>query len=149
MKDAFPLPLLLITGTSLYGSSAINPAAIRGAISSAITDFQVPVVNVKNAKEAAALMFAIARQEQATRKRDLSVRGKKPVLSPAALQEYIIAGLPGINTTLAKRLLVHFGNISAVVNASADQLAEVQGIGKKKAQAIRKALDFPYEPDDE
>ena len=148
LKDAFPLPLLLITGGSLYGSSAINPAAVRGALSSAIIDFQTPVVNVKNAEEAAALMFTIARQEQTTRKQSLSIRGKKPILSTAALQEYIIAGLPGVNTTLAKRLLTQFGTISAIVNAEAELLAEVHGIGEKKAKDIRKALDAQYEPDE-
>jgi Fanconi anemia group M protein len=148
LKDNFPLPLLLITGESFYGSSAINPAAVRGALSSAIIDFQVPVVNVKNAQEAAALMFAIARQEQTTRKQVLSLRGKKPILSTAALQEYIIAGLPGVNTTLAKRLLTQFGTISAIMNASAEQLGEVHGVGKKKAQTIRDAIDAQYEPEE-
>ena len=148
LKDAFQLPLLLITGESLYGSSGINPAAVRGALSSAIIDFHTPVVNVKTAQEAAALMFAIARQEQTTRKQVISIRGKKPILSTAALQEYIIAGLPGVNTTLAKRLLTQFGTISAIVSAEAEQLAGVHGIGKKKAQAIRKALDTQYQPDE-
>jgi Fanconi anemia group M protein len=148
LKDAFQLPLLLITGESLYGSSAINPAAVRGALSSVIIDFHTPVVNVKTTQEAAALMFAIARQEQTTRKQVLSIRGKKPILTTAAQQEYIIAGLPGVNTTLAKRLLTQFGTVSAIVNAEAEQLAGVHGIGKKKAQAIRKALDTQYQPDE-
>jgi len=148
LKDTFQLPLLLIMGESLYGSSAINPAAIRGALSSVIIDFQTPVLNVKNAQEAAALMCAIARQEQTTRKQVISIRGKKPILSTAALQEYIIAGLPGVNTTLAKRLLTRFETISAIVTAEAELLAEVHGIGKKKAMAIRKALDARYAPDE-
>lgn len=147
LKENFPVPLLLITGSSLYGSSAINPAAIRGALSSAIIDFNVPVVNVRNPKEAAALLFAIARQEQSTRRRTLSIRGKKPVLTMATLQEYIVASLPGVNTTLAKRLLTHFESIAALVNASPKQLSEIHGIGKTKAQRIREAFDTKYEPE--
>ncbi len=148
LKDNFEIPLLLITGSSLYGSSAINPAAVRGALSSTIIDFNTPVINVKNANEAAALLFSIARQEQTTRKQTLSIRGKKPSLSMTALQEYIIAGLPGVNTTLAKRLLTSFGNITALVNAGVEKLATVQGIGKIKAQKIREALDIPYETEE-
>ncbi|MFX0170153.1 MAG: DEAD/DEAH box helicase [Candidatus Hodarchaeota archaeon] len=148
LKDNFPIPLLLITGASLYGSSAINPAAVRGALSSAIIDFQIPVVNAKNPQEAAALMYAIARQEQTERKQVISFRGKKPVLRMSTLQEYIIAGLPGINTTLAKRLLNQFGNITAIINATTDQLSEIHGIGKIKAQKIREALDAHYEPEE-
>ncbi|MFW9830509.1 MAG: DEAD/DEAH box helicase [Candidatus Thorarchaeota archaeon] len=148
LKDNFDIPLLLITGPSLYGSSAINPAAIRGALSTAITDFNVPVVNVQTHEEAAALLLAIARQEQSDRKRTLSIRGKKPVLSISNLQEYIVAGLPGVNTTLAKRLLSKFGTITAIVNASSEKLAEIHGIGKAKAQQMRDALDAIYHPED-
>lgn len=148
LKDSFTIPLLLITGPSLYGSSGINPAAIRGAISAAITSFNVPVINVKTSEEAAALMFAIARQEQSSQKMTLSIRGKKPVLSMSALQEYIVAGLPGVNATLAKRLLTQFRSITELANTSVEQLAEVHGIGKTKAQKIREALDAQYEADD-
>jgi Fanconi anemia group M protein len=148
LKDSFDIPLLLIIGPSLYGLSGINPAAIRGAISAAITSFNVPVINVKTANEAAALMFAIARQEQSSRKMTLSIRGKKPVLSTAALQEFIVAGFPGVNTTLAKRLLLQFGSISKLANASVEELAEVHGVGKIKAQTIRDTLDAKYEPED-
>ncbi|MHA2314042.1 MAG: DEAD/DEAH box helicase [Candidatus Hermodarchaeia archaeon] len=148
LKENFAIPLLLITGASLYGSSAINPAAVRGALSSSIVDFNVPVVNVKNPKEAAALLFTIARREQTEYKRPIGLRGKKPVLSMAALQEYIVASLPGVNTTLSKRLLTQFGNISTLIQASAEELAEVHGIGKTKAQKIREALDATYEPEE-
>jgi Fanconi anemia group M protein len=148
LKENFTIPLLLITGPSLYGSSGINPAAIRGAISAALTSFNVPVINVKTSEEAAALMFAIARQEQSSQKMTLSIRGKKPVLSMSALQEYIVAGLPGVNTTLAKRLLIQFRSITELANTSIEQLAEVHGIGKTKAQKIREALDAQYEADD-
>lgn len=148
LKDSFAIPLLLITGPSLYGSSGINPAAVRGAISAALTSFNVPVINVKSPEEAAALMFAIARQEQSSRKMTLSIRGKKPVLSMSTLQEYIVAGLPGVNTTLAKRLLIQFRSITELANASLEQLSEVQGIGKTKAQKIREALDAEYEEEE-
>ncbi len=148
LTESFAIPLLLIIGPSLYGSSGINPAAIRGAISAALTSFNVPVINVKNSEDAAALLFAIARQEQSSQKTTLSIRGKKPVLSMSALQEYIVAGLPGVNTTLAKRLLIQFRSIKELANTSVEQLAEVHGIGKTKAQKIREALDAQYEADD-
>ena len=148
LKDNFAIPLLLITGASLYGSSAINPAAVRGALSSSIVDFNVPVVNVKDPKEAAALLFTIARREQTEYKRPIGLRGKKPVLSMAALQEYIVASLPGVNTTLSKRLLTQFGNISTLIQASAEELAKVHGIGNTKAQKIREALDTTYESEE-
>jgi len=148
LKDSFDIPLLLIIGPNLYGSSGINPAAVRGAISAVITTFNVPVINVKTPDEAAALMFAIARQEQSSRKMALSIRGKKPVLSTTALQEFIVAGFPGVNTTLAKRLLAKFGSITNLANANVEELSGVHGVGKIKAQVIRDTLDAQYEPEE-
>ncbi len=149
LRDTFTIPLLVISGESLYGTGGVSHQAIRGALASAMIDFRVPTVNVASAEDAANLLFTIARREQQERKHTLSIRGGKPSLSTSALQEYIIASLPGINTTLAKRLLAKFGNVSEVIQTSLEQLEGVHGIGKTKAKAIRKALDSPYEQDDE
>ncbi len=148
LRDTFPIPLLVISGESLYGAGGVSHQAIRGALASAMIDFRVPSVNVASAEDAANLLFTIARREQQERKHTLSVRGGKPSLSTSALQEYIVASLPGINTTLAKRLLTKFGNVFGVVQASLEQLEGVHGIGKTKAKAIRLALDSPYEQDE-
>ncbi len=145
LRDTFPIPLLLISGESIYGTGGVSHQAVRGALASAMIGFRVSTINVANPEEAANLLYTIARREQQERKHTLSIRGGKPSLSTSALQEYIIASLPGINTTLAKRLLSKFGNVSKVVQASLEELEEVQGIGKAKAKAIRKALDSPYE----
>ena len=59
-----------------------------------------------------------------------------------------MAGFPGVNTTLAKRLLQQFGSIINLANASIEELAEVHGIGKTKAQTIREVLDAQYESDE-
>jgi Fanconi anemia group M protein len=144
LKDTFAIPLLVIVGEGLYGTSGVSHQAIRGALASAMVDFRVPTVNVASAEDAANLLFTIARREQQERKHTLSLRGGKPSLSTSALQEYIVASLPGVNTTLAKRLLAKFGNVSEVIRASLEQLQGVHGIGKTKAKAIRKALDSPY-----
>jgi Fanconi anemia group M protein len=145
MKDTFPIPLLVIIGEGLYGAGGVSHQAIRGALASAMVDFRVPLVNVASTEDAANLLFTIARREQQERKHTLSIRGGKPSLSTSALQEYIVASLPGVNTTLAKRLLAKFGNVREVIHASIEQLEEVHGIGKTKAKAIRRALDAPYE----
>jgi ERCC4-related helicase len=147
LRDTFEIPILLVSGANLFIARGVNPAAIRGAIASAMVDFNVPIVNVNSAAEAANLLFTIARREQQERKQTFSLRGRKPSLSTSELQEYIVASLPGINRTLAKRLLAKFGNVNAVFQASSNQLMEVQGIGKTKANSIRETLDMAYQPD--
>jgi len=143
LQDSFPVPLLVIAGPNLY-EAGVNPEAIRGALASALVDFRVPILFVPNESEAARLLFSIARREQRDHKPTFALRGGKPPLSLPALQEYIVAGLPGVNTTLARRLLSSFGSVRAVFQATPEQLEKVHGIGKNKARTISKALDTPY-----
>jgi Fanconi anemia group M protein len=145
LQESFELPLLMIIGSSLFGTSGVRPEALCGALASSFLDFHVPVLMAQNESEAASLLFAIARREQIQEKRPISIRGQKPSMSLSALQRYIVAGLPGVNTTLAKRLLDKFGSISAIVAAPLSELETVHGIGKTKARVIREALDTPYQ----
>lgn len=54
---------------------------------------------------------------------------------------YIVEGLPKIGPTNAQRLLDAFGTPIAVFTASEDELREVDGIGPKRAERIKEALD--------
>lgn len=50
------------------------------------------------------------------------------------------AGIPGVGKTLAKRLVAHFGeDITGVLEAGPEQLTEVRGISKARAEAISEA----------
>lgn len=49
----------------------------------------------------------------------------------------MLQGLPGVGPALANRLLVHFGSVERVITADQGLLAQVHGIGPKKAQRIR------------
>ena len=60
-------------------------------------------------------------------------------------QLHIIASLPGIGSKLSDRLLKRFGTIRSVFQASQQSIAEVEGVGKSKAQKIRTLLDASYE----
>ncbi|MSR86241.1 hypothetical protein EXS74_02505 [Candidatus Woesearchaeota archaeon] len=60
------------------------------------------------------------------------------------MQEFIVAGLPGVGTQLAQSLLKEFKSITKIVTASEQELQDVDKIGKKKAGEIRKVLDEEY-----
>lgn len=60
------------------------------------------------------------------------------------MQQYIVAGLPFVETTLAKRLLKAFGTIEEVFSASERDLQNVDGIGKKKSRRIREVVSAKY-----
>jgi len=59
-------------------------------------------------------------------------------------QLYLLQGLPQVGPMLAKRLLKHFKSVSNVVNASVQDLKEIDGIGKVSAKKIREVLDTEF-----
>ena len=46
---------------------------------------------------------------------------------------------------LARRLLKHFGSVERIMVAKKKELMEVEGIGEKKAEEIRKVVREKYE----
>jgi DNA excision repair protein ERCC-4 len=56
-------------------------------------------------------------------------------------QLYLLQGFPQVGPKLAKCLILHFESVSKIMNASVQDLTEVDGIGLISAQKIREVLD--------
>lgn len=54
---------------------------------------------------------------------------------------YIVASLPDIGEVKAEKLLEKFGNLRKLINASPNELREVEGIGKKTAEKLYKLFN--------
>jgi len=148
LKSAYEMPILLIEGESFQTSRNIAPEAVMGAVASVIVDFGVPVVWTRSPSETALLLLSIARREQSKGERRPRIRMERKPESLAREQEFVIAGLPLVDTVLARRLLRAFGTIEKVFLASEQELQNVEGIGRKISDRIRKLLTAPYREDD-
>jgi Fanconi anemia group M protein len=148
LKSAYEMPILLIEGESFQTSRNIAPEAVMGAVASVIVDFGVPVVWTRSPSESALLLLSIARREQSKRERRPRIRMERKPESLAREQEFVVAGLPLVDTVLARRLLRAFGTIEKVFLASEQELQNVEGIGRKISDRIRKLLTAPYREDD-
>ncbi|MFP4045576.1 MAG: ERCC4 domain-containing protein [Candidatus Aenigmatarchaeota archaeon] len=140
MKEHFEKPILLIEGTDLYSERNVHPNSIRGALSSIAIDLEVPVLWSQSQDDTASTLFWIAKREQIKEERKIAIRGGK---QPSTLEEqqlWLIAGLPGIDRVRAERILDQFGTPEQVFTASKEELKEVEGIGDKIAEGIRKVL---------
>jgi len=69
---------------------------------------------------------------------------QRRVWKPEELLVYVVSSLPGIGAKTANNLLNHFGSVRAVMNASREQLMEVDGVGNKKAEEIHNVLTMAY-----
>jgi Fanconi anemia group M protein len=139
-------PLLIIEGDPqmLFSERSIHENAIRGVLSSIAIDYHIPIIWTQDSKETAAQISWIAKREQILDKRDIQIRANKKTPDLRAQQEFLVAGLPGISSTLSRRLLEHFKAPIELFNADINELIKINKIGKKKAAKIRKIIDSRY-----
>lgn len=143
LREEFKKPIIILEGDNFY-SGFINPNAIRGSMASIALDFGISIIPTRNAQDTAAMIKRIAIREQKGEKSSISLRTEKKPVNMWEQQIFIIESLPNIGPVNAKRLLEHFGSVTNVINASVDELKEVEGIGEKTAKNIRKVVDSKY-----
>jgi len=144
LRDLYEKPVVLVEGGTLYGSRNVLPQAILGALASVLIDYGVPLVRTESCEETALLLASIARREQLEKKREPRVRVKHKPATMKEAQEFVVAGLPNVDTIRARRLLEAFETVEEVFTKDEEELRHVRGIGKKIAESIRKVLTSKY-----
>ncbi|HEC72105.1 MAG TPA: DEAD/DEAH box helicase, partial [Thermoplasmatales archaeon] len=144
LRDAYSRPILILEGEDLLTKRNISHNAIFGSLASISVDYGVTVFRTKNSLETADLMRVIAQREQKDDNKKVAIRGMKRQMSMHERQQFLVEGLPNVSAVLADRLLNHFGSIRAIVNASEEELMEVEGIGKNIASEIVKLVNKEY-----
>ncbi|MUW14317.1 DEAD/DEAH box helicase [Halorubrum sp. CBA1125] len=145
LSRAYARPVLVVEGANLYGQRDIDPNAIRGALASLAVDFDVSVLRTEDEADTTELLATIARREQETRDREVSVHGEKTTKTRAEQQEYVVSSIADIGPVTARSLLEHFGTVEAVMTAREDDLLEVDGVGQVTAERIREVVGSEYE----
>ncbi|MBU0536372.1 MAG: hypothetical protein KKE20_05365, partial [Nanoarchaeota archaeon] len=146
LKRNYERPLVIVEGTEdIYSQRKIQPNAIRGMLATIAVSYGIPILQTKTFKETAGLIHVIARREQEETSKDFNMHGDRKPLTLREQQEYIVSSLPGVGPALAKPLLSRFGSVKSVVNASEEELKEIDKLGDKKAKEIQKVLEGKYE----
>lgn len=146
LKSAYESPILLIEGESLY-LTGVDAKAVRGALITIAVDYGLPILWSRSAIETALLLKRMAIREQREKGVRVRIRAEKKPPTLYEQQLYLVSGLPGIERKLAERLLRKFSTPQKVFTASQQELVEVEGIGKQKANQIRKTLTTPFKPE--
>lgn len=145
LRSAYESPIMLIEGEYLYTGRDVKPEAILGAISSLLVDYGIKIMWTRDAAESALFIYSLAKREQVEEGRTVRLRSEKKPASLREIQEYLVAGLPYVDSIRAKRLLERFGSPERVFTASQSELKEVPGVGEKISEAIRRVLSSRYE----
>ena len=145
LKRNFEKPLIIIEGREdLYNIRQIHPNAIRGMLATISVSFGIPILNTKDNKETAEMLYTIAKREQEFDKGTFNPHFEKKSTSVREHQEYIVSSFPNIGPNLAKELLKNFKTLKNIINANEEELKKVSGVGEKIAKGIKEVGEGEY-----
>ena len=125
-----------------WRDTRVRREALQGALITIGVFYGVAVLRSDGPEETARLLVYLARQARRSAQGGLPRLGYRPK-GKRARQLFLLQGLPGVGPERAARLLERFGSVQAIMTASADDLATVDGIGKKTAAKMRRILEEP------
>ena len=128
--------MILEGGASSLARSGLRREALQGALITLSLIYGIPVLRSANPEETARLIFFAESQRRAFAAGALHRPGYRPK-GKRRRQLYILQGLPRVGPARAAGLLAAFGSVEGVFTAEVTSLAQVPGIGRKTAEAIR------------
>jgi DNA excision repair protein ERCC-4 len=138
LRGAAHHPYLLVEG--VLDAGAIGAHGVRGALL-AVMDSGVAVIQTRSIEDSALWLARLAARAQRQRPaRGVTFPLPRVPIAPDEAAEMALAAIPGISSRLSRRLLRHFGSVAAIANASAQDLAAVDGIGRVRAADIAATL---------
>lgn len=132
--------IFILEGTSTdIRDFKMRREAVQGALIYVSVILGIPVLRSTSQEETASLMISTARQvrnvaDGTVQRHGYSPKGKK------RRQMLILQGLPKVGKKRAKQLIQKFESVENVVNASYEDLMEIEGFGENIADGIRHAL---------
>ncbi len=134
------IPFMVIEGTNLFQTGYdVDPQSIKGAIVSISVSWQIPLIFSKSPCGTAEILIMAGAQDVKYYEEIQKRMGRRPKRIQTR-KLYILQGLPGVGPRIAKRILEHFGSIEKIMSASEQELASIEGIGRKKASKIREIV---------
>jgi Fanconi anemia group M protein len=146
LGENFVRPILILEGDPLQDSN-ISENALYGAITSIILNLGITIYKTENVIETAQFLYQLAKKEQRATSSSPKLRFQKAPIETSDLLEYIVAGIPGVNTLRAKNLLKELKTLQNIFLADIPDLTKVENVGKKIAQEIYKISRYKYKND--
>lgn len=128
---------MILEGTAAdLAPVGVSREALQGALITVSVFFPIAVLRARDLEETVRLLVYLGRQAMDRAAGAFGRPGYRPK-GRRARQLYVLQGLPGIGPERAERLLERFGSVEHTMAASAEELAAVEGIGRRIAERIR------------
>jgi DNA excision repair protein ERCC-4 len=112
------------------------------ALVTVATEFRIPIIHTPSAQYTAQLLVTLVNRSLREGKATGPLMRRIKKENPVYLQQlYVLASVPGVGEKLAVRMLKKFRTPIRALNASAAELATIQGFGLARAERLRKILD--------
>jgi len=143
LTSGYPRAAIIVEGETSEGR--ISKEALLGAYAAIVSDFGASIFFTRSMEKTAELVLALAKHEQLAKKTPMRVFAKRKTLTASANQRAIAEMLPMVGPKLARALLEHFGNVESLFTANEAELRKVEGMGAKRAKAIRSIIENSYD----
>lgn len=145
MRRNFNTPVLILEKCKSR-SRIIQSSALRGAMVFTSVRNHIPILYTKDKADTVEMLYYLASSEMREPvKSPFSFYVKRKPSKQKPSQRHMLEAIPGIGPGLADLLLRKFGSLHAVLNASKEELAEIQGVGEKRAEKIFDLFQQKYE----
>ena len=144
LRDAYPVPVILVEGDLSEISESKNPRAFWGALLAFTLREHVTMLFTPDQEQTCQLLVTLHKRMGAGPD-EYGLRHKPKLLTLEERQRFLVQGLPSIGETLSENLLAHFGTPRAVFAADERALTDVPKIGRAKAAEIARVLDTKWE----
>src|SRR5919198_559370 len=115
------------------------------ALVTVATEFRIPIIDTPSAEHTAQLLVTLVNRSLREGKAAGPLMRKIKKENPIYIQQLsVLASVPGVGEKLAARMLKKFHTPIRALNASAAELATIDGFGLARAERVRKILDVPH-----
>ncbi len=123
----------------------IHPSSLRGLLEKA-KDMGITILEGFDAVHSAGLLFSLIKNEERKQSSTSlpSIRSRKKINTMSDEQEFFLSGLPKINTSRARQILMTFKTPLNALN-HVDEWREINGIGPKIVESVMQVLNSEYE----
>jgi ERCC4-type nuclease len=139
LRDACSAPYVVVEGSSI-DRGPLSPDAVRGACL-AVAGQGIVLVQTQGPRDTACWLHLLALRRAGLRpSRDRPAYAQR-IKPPADLvREALLAAIPGLSVASSRSLLERFGTVAAIIGADPKAWLEVPGIGRSRAEALRRAF---------